>query len=409
MATSFCMRDIYHYARVQGLHTLECIVDTALSLVQKEQIQEAYQVLMLFPRLQPLIAALGWDLLAGKTTMRRKLMQSLCTSKSQALRLEESSPYDNKLDEVKKIYIPCSVTCPIPNMHMNYMSLMLLPLLRVTILVNLGVRNPPSCCMEKTWLTRGMKMLQMIHLSKTLYLKDYQSRVLFGMQYFELMHMRYALESSVLILGAMEKSTTDGTGDQQVALTYLKELKSHLDAITNTSCKIYTVNNVISLSYMDNLQSDLAPSDPLRRPSKSLNAHGGGEADVITHEWGNEMVVSFTGQLLDILRQQLPLSIFDLDNSLDDHISASSKQAVEWRILKEKRFIEDWEWHLSILQSILPISERQWRWKEALTVLRAAPSKLLNLRVVLLVGICSFLHYCSDLGNLYALHAKGKI
>lgn len=44
MATGFCMRDMYHYARVQGLHTLECIVDTALSLVQKEQIQEACQV-----------------------------------------------------------------------------------------------------------------------------------------------------------------------------------------------------------------------------------------------------------------------------------------------------------------------------------------------------------------------------
>lgn len=63
---------------------------------------------MLFPRLQPLVAALGWDLLAGKTKMRRKLMQSLWTTKSQALRLEESSPYDNKSDEVNMLYIPCS-------------------------------------------------------------------------------------------------------------------------------------------------------------------------------------------------------------------------------------------------------------------------------------------------------------
>lgn len=63
---------------------------------------------MLFPRLQPLVAALGWDLLAGKTTMRRELMQSMWASKSQALRLEESSPYDNKLDEVN-IFSPGSV------------------------------------------------------------------------------------------------------------------------------------------------------------------------------------------------------------------------------------------------------------------------------------------------------------
>ncbi|KAH6757613.1 hypothetical protein C2S51_038761, partial [Perilla frutescens var. frutescens] len=91
------------------------------------------------------------------------------------------------------------------------------------------------------------------------------------------------------------------------------------------------------------------------------------------------MVVSFTGQVLNILRQQLPLSISDLDNSLDGPISAGGKQALEWRILTSKRFIEDWEWRLSVLQRLLPLSERQWRWKEAQTVLRAAPSKLLNL------------------------------
>lgn len=58
------------------------------------------------------------------------------------------------------------------------------------------------------------------------------------MQDVELMHMRYALESAVLALGAMEKSTTDGTGDQQMALCCLKELKNHFDAITNTSRKV---------------------------------------------------------------------------------------------------------------------------------------------------------------------------
>ncbi|KAL0394033.1 UNVERIFIED_CONTAM: hypothetical protein Slati_4369500 [Sesamum latifolium] len=102
---------MHHYARVRGLHVLECVVDTALSFVRKEQIQEACQVLMLFPRLQPLVAALGWDLLAGKTTMRRKLMQSLWTSKSQALRLEESSPYDNKFDEASCVEHLCDTLC----------------------------------------------------------------------------------------------------------------------------------------------------------------------------------------------------------------------------------------------------------------------------------------------------------
>lgn len=59
---------------------------------------------MLFPRLRPLVAAMGWDLLSGKTTERRKLLQLLWTSKSQMYRLEESSLYGNESDEVLSIY-----------------------------------------------------------------------------------------------------------------------------------------------------------------------------------------------------------------------------------------------------------------------------------------------------------------
>lgn len=44
VATSICMRDMCHYARIRGLHVLECVMDTALSLVRKEQIHEACQV-----------------------------------------------------------------------------------------------------------------------------------------------------------------------------------------------------------------------------------------------------------------------------------------------------------------------------------------------------------------------------
>lgn len=44
IATASCMRDLYHYARVRGLHALECIIDTALSLVQSEKLQEACEV-----------------------------------------------------------------------------------------------------------------------------------------------------------------------------------------------------------------------------------------------------------------------------------------------------------------------------------------------------------------------------
>lgn len=58
------------------------------------------QVVSLFPLLQPLVAVLGWDILKGKTALRRKLMHLFWTSKSQTLRLQEYSNYRNQTDEV---------------------------------------------------------------------------------------------------------------------------------------------------------------------------------------------------------------------------------------------------------------------------------------------------------------------
>ena len=43
-AVTSCMRDLYHYARVDGLHVLECIMDTALSAVRNEQLEEVSYV-----------------------------------------------------------------------------------------------------------------------------------------------------------------------------------------------------------------------------------------------------------------------------------------------------------------------------------------------------------------------------
>ncbi|KAK4388878.1 hypothetical protein Sango_2224800 [Sesamum angolense] len=356
-ATGFCMRDMYHYARVRGLHVLECVVDTALSFVRKEQIQEAcenfpvsgflleekealgqqfeltcseispkkrayYFFLMrssvspgsyAFPRLQPLVAALGWDLLAGKTTMRRKLMQSLWTSKSQALRLEESSPYDNKFDEASCVEHLCDtlcyqldiasfVACNNSGQSWSLKSSILLagkdlvehgnedarfdPFVENFVLERLSVQSPLRVLFDLAPYIKFQDAIELLSMQPITSTPAAWRR----MQDIELMHMRYAIQSAVVALGTMEKR-----------------------------------------------------------------------------------------QVLDILRQQLPLSPSNLENSLDGRVSAGSKQAIEWRILKAKRTIEDWEWRLSILQRLPPLSERQWRWKEALTVLRAAPSKLLNL------------------------------
>ncbi|XP_073135906.1 uncharacterized protein [Henckelia pumila] len=402
IATAFCMRDLYHYARVQGFHALETVMDTALSLVKRDQILEASQVLMLFPRLQPLVAALGWDLLAGKTRMRRKLMQSLWTSKSQALRLEESSPYANKSDEASCVEHLCDtlcyrldiasfVACVNSGQSWSLKSSVLLsgkdltnngtedpqfdPFVENFVLERLSVQSPLRVIFDLVPSIRFQDAIELLSMQPISSTAEAWKR----MQDIELMHMRYALESAVLAFGTMEKNISDGPGDQQMSLSYLKELKNHLESITSIPRKIYMVNIIIALLYVDNLQLELAPNDPSKRSSKSSNIFNVGQSDAMTQDRGNEMVVSFTGQVLDILRQQLPLSVNDLDNSPDDRFLTSGKQALESRILKAKQFIEDWEWRLSILQRLLPLSERQWRWKEALTVLRAAPSTLLNL------------------------------
>ncbi|KAH7851873.1 hypothetical protein Vadar_017657 [Vaccinium darrowii] len=74
------------------------------------------------------------------------------------------------------------------------------------------------------------------------------------MQDIELMHMRYALEFTVLALGAMETFMIDETGSHhQFASCYLKDLRNHLEAVNNIPRKILMVNIIISLLHMDDL------------------------------------------------------------------------------------------------------------------------------------------------------------
>lgn len=53
------------------------------------------------------------------------------------------------------------------------------------------------------------------------------------------MHMRYALESAVLALEVMERSSTyEKESQHQLAFCYLKDLQSHLEAINNVPRKV---------------------------------------------------------------------------------------------------------------------------------------------------------------------------
>ncbi|KAL7164390.1 hypothetical protein ACSBR2_040325 [Camellia fascicularis] len=403
MATCSCMSDMYHYARVSGLHVLECVMDTALSAVKREQLQEASTVLSLFPQLQPLVAAMGWDLLSGKTTARRKLLQLLWTSKSQVLQLEESSLYGNQSDEVSCVEHLCDslcyqldlasfVACVNSGQSWSSKSSLLLsrkepigyisedalldPFVENFVLERLSVQSSLRVLFD---VVPGIKFQDAIELIS---MQPITSTVAAWkrMQDIELMHMRYAFEFAVLALGAMERSMTDETGSHhQMALCYLKDLRNHLEAISNLPRKILMVNIVISLLHMDDLSLNLTQCFSPGSRSESSNVCTGEHADFTTFEGGNKMVVSFIGLLLDVLRQNLPSAVFEEENALTGNVPTNGMQVLDWRITNAKCFIEDWEWRLSILQRLLPLSERQWRWKEALTVLRAAPSKLLNL------------------------------
>lgn len=138
------------------------------------------------------------------------------------------------------------------------------------------------------------------------------------------------------------------------------------------------VNVIVSLLHMDNISLELVHFDSPRSHSEADSERIREYTDM-NCEGRNKMVISFTGFLLDTLRHNLPPAIMEQEQELSDTISIGGRQALGWRITIAKHFIEDWEWRLSVLQRLLPLSERQWSWKEALAVLRAAPSKLLNL------------------------------
>lgn len=61
------------------------------------------------------------------------------------------------------------------------------------------------------------------------------------------MHMRYALESTVLALGAMERSVSgEVETHQDLPLFHLKDLQNHLDAISNLPRKVSPFSVIFS-------------------------------------------------------------------------------------------------------------------------------------------------------------------
>ncbi|KAG0495155.1 hypothetical protein HPP92_006149 [Vanilla planifolia] len=396
MAIRSCMIDLYHYARLSGAHILERVIDSALLAVKREQIQVASDVLLLFPRLRPLVAVLGWDLLVGKPAARRKLMQLLWTTKSQLIKLEEFPMY-KKNDEVSCVEYLCDLLC----FHLDLASFVacmnsgrpwnskasLLFSQREqasdasddvldTFVENFILeRLCPDSMRVLFDVVPGIKFqdaIEVISLQPIASTADALKR----MQDIELMHMCYGLESVVLALGAMEECLVDETENDDhflLAIYYLKDMQNHLDAIKNVPRKIFVVCIICSLLHVDNIS--VIPTQVVASSSYPISHD---QADLIDlSEVGNKGL-SFTGILLDILRHNLSNTGLEADNMINSDVSSIGRQALEWRICHAKTFIEDWEWRLSILRRVKPSLHRTWGWKEALVILRAAPAKLLN-------------------------------
>ncbi|KMT16908.1 hypothetical protein BVRB_2g043800 [Beta vulgaris subsp. vulgaris] len=393
-----CMRDLYHYARVAGLHVLECIMETVLLAVKNEQLEEASCVVSLFPRLQPLVGVMGWDLLPSKTGARRKLMQLLWTGRSKICQLDESFLYETESDERSCVEFLCEtlcyrldlasfVACVNSGQSWDITSSLFFsgtgqvefedgnayldPFVENFVLERLSSQSPLRVLFDVVPTIKFEDAFKLISMQPT----DSTAAEWKRMHDVELIHMRYALDYAVMAMGAMEKSVSD---DQicypQLSLKFLRELRHHLEAVNSVARKIFMVNIIISLLHLDSISVDFEHCG-LAGSNYELSQTGMQQCDDVDFdEMGNHMAVSIVEFLLDTLRHNLPTEL-----TLEVTDSSGEREALEWRISNAKSFIEDWQWRLSVLQQLLPLPELKWRWKEALTILRAAPSKLLNL------------------------------
>lgn len=406
---SSCKRELYHFARISGEHVLEIVLKAALFAVKSERMQEASNVLSLFPRLQPLVAAMGWDLLTGNTAARRKMMELLWTSKSNQLRLDNLSLYGKQGEEVCCIEYLCDHLCyrlelayfaACNNSGQNWDSKTcqlfsgkkgkrlsenadggpLDPFVANFFLERLAVQTPLRVLFDVVPDIKFQDALELVNM------QPIQSAIAawHRMQDVDLLHMHYGIQAAVLALGAMERSMSDDETEKnkQVASWFLKDLKEHLEAIGSPPRKLWMMNIIISLLHMD----DISVSPPRynlptlhpRMPGVSASEE---PASSGTNKWENQTVVAHIGSILRLLHHCITSSMFELEFKppWSGIIAKVGKQAWEQRASTVKQFVEDWEWRLSVLQRLLPSPERQWNWKEALAILRAAPSTLLNL------------------------------
>ncbi|GAB2223083.1 hypothetical protein Droror1_Dr00017220 [Drosera rotundifolia] len=392
LAISSCLRDLFHFARISGLHVLECVMDAALSFVKEEKLEEASSLLLLFPRLRPLVAVMGWDLLATKIAARRKMMRLLWTTKSHVHRLEDLSLHENQLDDRSSVELLCDslcyqldlasfVACVNSGQPWDIRSSLFFsrqeqrevgdehahldPFVENFVLERLSFQTPLRVLFDVVPTIEFEDAIKLIGMQPI----ASSAAAIKRMHDVELMRMRYVVECAVLALGTMEECLDEDDNRLHIALGILEDLRRHLEAVENLPRKVFMVNIVISLLRMDVMLASGLLDSLVKCP---VNGMEGLDVKSDTNEL--KIVSLFFYSLLDILRQNLSFEVDLVDSNKD-----GKKEGLEWMTSSARSFIGDWEWRLSILQQLLPLSQRKWRWKEALTVLRAAPTKLLNL------------------------------
>lgn len=157
------------------------------------------------------------------------------------------------------------------------------------------------------------------------------------------------------------------------------------------------MNIIISLLHMDdiniqplNSKDSSVPVEPSVTEPAEMSSTGSKKKEMMSP-------VAFVQTILTILQQCMPPPGLELEPR-----SSSSKgglarkgstrsasfpgKAAKKAWLKQleslHNFVDDWNWRLAVLQRLSPSTQRPWQWREALAVLRAAPSTILNMWVL---------------------------
>eukprot|EP00250_Pteridium_aquilinum_P019708 c24544_g1_i1 orf=3-4136(-) len=402
----YCLRQLCHYSRVTGAHMFDMVMDAALSAIKTQQFQKAVDILAIFPRLQPLAAVIGWDLLAGDTAARRLMMEYLWASKS-----IDSPTYIKHGDEFCCVDHLCDQLCHRLDLayfaaHINSglewtTSFFLYPYQGWTKSNKKLVDTKPAdafvanLVLERLAMHSPIRVLfdvvpdvKLKHARALLKMCPVASGVAecMRMQDLEILEVHFGIQAIVLALGAMERCMIDGGSEElgMLAMSMLGELRDHMLSISNVPRRIFFMSIVVDLLHMDDASSQSLPSG-LETKLKSLLSSRTEDAGTETAR--KITTIDFVRRLLGILRECMFSSVIELEDQKMEcafpkgFMNLSGQKAWEWKNSNLSQFIEDWEWRLAVLQRLAPSPHRQWQWKEALAVLRAAPSTLLNLCV----------------------------